>query len=240
MTLEVRPHQLSPFSAPFWDRTAESISDLGSKPSSIFFGSMLGVGVLSSAWSFGKLFLPSAPTTRLRLKKQEGSILQNRVVAGFTLTGSLARLASWIHLEFFWQAGGALTTGILGGAGFAMGLLRSGSKAFEALDDMNEVERLVQLGERTQIAPEGRLQNMQWINALNYISNIFFTCFCSIEILSIVMVGSFFPPLAGIFLFGSLLMAITGCCLKMGNREEEGALRLLMANDLEKEYTYYA
>jgi hypothetical protein len=119
-----------------------------------------------------------------------------------------------------------------------MGVLRSGSKAFEALDESSEIERLIAKGDRLGIVPKEEFKNIQWIPILNYISNILFASFCFVSILSLAIGGCMIFPLGASLLFGSLMMSLASLVVKLGSKAEERKLEFLKANDLEKKYTY--
>lgn len=224
----------------FWQRTGDALRELGENPGAIFLGVVQGLGLATSAWNFARTFSGPCQTRQLKLKRDCNTILGERIIAGFNLTGSMARFASWVHTEFFWTSGGALTVGLLGGIGSAMGIIRGGSRAFAALDDIKETQRLIDNGDEFAITPKETFKNIQWIHMLNYASNIFFVSFCVVGILTLAVGGVIFPPLAGILLFGSLVTMLSSFFMKMGNRKEEQKLEFLKANDIGKDYTYWS
>ncbi len=221
----------------FWERTAESVHRLSERPGSIFFGVMQGMGVISSAWAFANTFQASERgSMRFRMERGESHILSDRIMAGFGLTGSLARFGGWVHTECFAAAGGELTSSLLGGIGSGVGLIRSGSRTFEVLDDWKETDRLSNFGEKMSMDPEMGFRNTPWIQALNLTSNILFACFSVVGLLALCFSSFILAPLSAMCLFGSLMMTLASFLMKLGNSEEEQKLNLLKANDMEKNY----
>lgn len=222
----------------FWQRTCDAIKDLGNNPGVLFIGFSQAFGLVASAWTFARTFNKPSKIKELKLRKDNNSILAERVIEGFNLTGSMARLGSWIHAQFFWSAGGVLAAGILGGVGYAIGIIRGGSKAFAILDEIKQAKRLIDKAGKIGIVSKSFFKNIHWIHILNYSSNILFTYFCSLAVFSLVMYGAFFPPLAAVLLFGSLVMMLSAFFMKVGNVEEEKRLEFLKANDINREYSY--
>lgn len=223
----------------FWEKTGQAVRDLGSSPMAIFSGAFQGVGLIANCFSFAKTFDDTAQSRQLKIRRTTPIIVGDRVLSGMNLAGSAARVANWIHTEIFWGAGGAMLTGFLTGFGYGVGVVRSGARAFDALDQVRETNRLVDKSDEMGLFEKKEFKNTNWIHALTYASNFFFMSFCVVGILSLIIGSALLPPLAGILLFGSLVTMIATLVMKLGNKEEQ-KLELLKAADTEKDYTYRA
>ncbi|MBM3200946.1 MAG: hypothetical protein FJZ56_00890 [Chlamydiae bacterium] len=231
--------EITPSQNTFWSKTSESVAQLSSKPISTSIGIGLGIGLIASSISFAHTFSEPELTTRLHQKKEESSVLANRVATGFALTGSVARFSGWVHKEIFWQAGGVHATSVFSGIGFGVGIVTAGFKAFGALEELSEIDRLKKIGEKIEETPPSQFFNAQVIEVLNYISHILFAGFCVMGIVSLIVANAVFPLISFAFLFGSFLMGLSAVFMKIGNGEEQKALNILKSHDLEKQYTYY-